>query len=61
MTITGEAGFAETWNRTVHPARRPQGRWRRPAPVTPAPVAAAAAAADFEQMDDWARWSRPRR
>ncbi len=62
MTITGDAGFADTWNRMVHPSRRAQGQWRRPASMAPAaPVAAAAAAADFEQIDDWARWSRPRR
>jgi len=56
ITITGEAGFADTWNRTVHPARRATGGWRRPAPVSPAAVAAGA-----EDVDDWARWNRPRR
>jgi uncharacterized protein (DUF58 family) len=42
VSVTGEATFAETWNRTIHPSRRAQGGWRQPAPLSPAAVAAGA-------------------
>jgi uncharacterized protein (DUF58 family) len=56
VTVTGDAPFAETWNRTVHPSRRARSGWRKPAPVSSAAVAAGA-----EDVDDWDRWDRPHR